>query len=169
MAYAFLDQLGQLDEFSEPQAAQTDFVSTDWKTLAEQRYRDLKVEPSEHKVALAGNILYCFDLMHFCAYPDRCIKQIEKLMAGMESLGAEDPMVKAFNAVCRARMAIRDLDVQAGLDQINIALEASPEQLDKILGLKAWNHYIEDEFAEVGIEYSQELGRFALRGVPIMP
>ena len=44
--------------------------------------------------------------------------------------------------------------------EINNALQASPEYLNKILDLKAWNHYIEDEFIEVGIEYSREKNVF---------
>ena len=77
-------------------------------------------------------------------------------------------MAKTFNAVCRARLAIRELDVETGMDEINNALQTSPEYLNKILDLKAWDHYIEDEFIEVGIEYSREKNLFVLRGVPEM-
>ena len=72
--------------------------------------------PDEDKVAIAGNILYCFDLIHFCAYPDRCIEQIKKLMAEMADRGPEDPMVETFNSVCRARLAIRDSDFKTAVN-----------------------------------------------------
>ena len=168
MAHTFLDRLMQLNPFVTQTVVSNVVTDVVWKSLAAQRYRDLNVLPDEDKVAIASNILYCFDLMHYCAYPERCIEQIEKHLARIDSFGQEDPMAKTFNAVCRARLAIRELDVETGMDEINNALQTSPEYLNKILDLKAWDHYIEDEFIEVGIEYSREKNLFVLRGVPEM-
>ena len=161
IAQTYLDHLRDLDPLSGHAAEESG--DTDWRQIAHERYEDLKISAEEVKIAAAQNILYCFDLMHFSAYPDRCVAQIEKLMTQVVEVGPEDPMVEAFNSVCRARLALRDGDRQKAADEINIALLASPQDLDMILDLKAWNHYIEDEFTEAGIVYVKDLRRFELK------
>lgn len=159
IARAVLDELMTLDPFDE---ADDESTTMDWQELAKRRYQDLKVTPNEEKIAVAQNILYCFDLIHFSAYPERCIEQVNKLMTQLEDIGFDDPMVEAFNSVCRARIAIRNSDLARATNEVNIALLASPDDLDMILGLKAWNHYIEDEFIDAGIVYSKDSRQFEL-------
>ena len=132
-------------------------------------YRSLQVRAAEEKVALAGNVLYCFDLMHFNADVQNCRRHIEKLLRRMEESDAGDPMVQSFSAVCRARFAVQAMQVDEAARELNVALRASPVELDKILDLQAWDHIIEDEFTDVGIYYSRELKAFRVSGSGELP
>ena len=153
-----LPELKSMAAGEEPTATAVDA----WQQRAKTIYKDLGITKSEHRQSLAENILYCFDLTHFSAYPRRCEDQIEHLMQQMESMGDHDSMTQAFNAVSRARLAIRANDLETSSEYINVALDVSPEYLETILDLKAWNHYIGQEFLDAGIIFSPEQRKFVL-------
>lgn len=158
MATAICQQLGiEVAELGEANN------TADWTTRSKELYQALAIRPVDHRRSYAENILYCFDLMHFTAYPDRCETQIGKLLAAMDSLGEQDPLTEVFGSVSRARLALRHSDREAAIDFLNTALEVSPVHVERIFDLKAWNHYVADEFSEAEIRYSREERKFVAR------
>lgn len=163
IADRLVDAMAELPELASSQEASSLNTSAEaWQERAKTLYDDLEITKGEHRQSLAENVLYCFDLIHFSAYPNRCEAQIQDLMSQMEAMGDHDSMTQSFNAVSRARLAIRANDLKTSCEYINVALDVSPEYLETILDLKAWNHYIGQEFIDAGITFSPEKRRFVL-------
>ena len=164
MARTFLDSLSQLAPVAEWQAQDVpENVPVDWKALTAERYRDLDIQPTEAAAAMAENVLWYFDMAHFCAYPHRCYAEVRTLLERIHQLcGDGDPMFETFAAVTRARLAIRDGDHAAAAQFANEALAHSPKHLRMILEMKAWNHYLGDEFEEAGIRYDSSAKQYVV-------
>jgi hypothetical protein len=160
----FLAKLLELEPFSNWSTDDPPIVtaSTDWRELADHLYREMGVTPEDEAVAIAGNILWYFDITHFFAYPDRCVAEIQKLIRRLEEVCGEQKMARTFAAVSRARLAIRANDKETSLREINRALAVSPRHLETIMELKAWNHFVGDEFEQAGIHYSASDKAFML-------
>ncbi len=167
IANQLADVIGQLPEWQQVevdgQFPVDQFAGTDsatvWKQYAEELHNEFGITKNELHRSLAENILYCFDLAHFTAYPERCELQINRMMSEMETSERDDTSV-AFNAVSRARLAVGKGDRITAAEYLNVALEVSPDLVETVLDMKAWNHLIGEEFEDAGVVYSSGEGQF---------